>query len=192
MKILDFFSNRSQMDGVDQFQLFLDKSSNALMFFNADLEINKVSQSAVKLFREHWQVFQKTAPDFDLLQPMGARLDNFIAIPETVFSELRQLKSWANFVSLGEEKLHVSLLPLADKQGMFKGGVFEFWHATDYLKLEEASVRAKSILQHLITPVMTCDVNRVITSVNPSLIYLLNSYKAELQKAFPVLIRNAG
>jgi methyl-accepting chemotaxis protein len=86
---------------------------------------------------------------------------------------------------LGEEKFHVSLLPLVDEQGIFKSGVFEFWCATDHLKLEAEADRSKSVLHHMVTPVMTCDFERRITSANPSLIKMLNRNKAELQKVFP-------
>jgi hypothetical protein len=35
MRAFDFFSNRSQQDEIAQFQLFLEKTGNGVMFFNA-------------------------------------------------------------------------------------------------------------------------------------------------------------
>lgn len=186
MRAFNLFPNRSQQDEIAKFQLLLEKPGNGVMFFNANLVVSRVSQPATELFRQHRQVFEKVMPDFDIQHLVGTSLHNFTAIPVNVFSELRkQHKSWSNIISLGEEKFHVSLLPLIDEQGVFKGGVFEFQCATDHLKLEAEADRSKSVLHHMVMPVMTCDFERRITSANPSLINLLNRYKTELQKAFP-------
>ncbi|MDO9104779.1 MAG: methyl-accepting chemotaxis protein [Methylovulum sp.] len=185
MKLLDFFTHRNRQDEIARLQLFLEKNSHGVMFFDARLNISSANSSAVKLFRQHRLAVEQVMLDFDTQNLVGASLVNFTAIPTQVFSELRkQHKSWTSTLSLGEEKFHVSLLPLADDRGIFKGGVFELCCTTEHLKLETDADRSRSVLQNMAMPVMTCDLDRRITSVNPSLIKLLSQYKAELQKAF--------
>ncbi|WP_371744865.1 methyl-accepting chemotaxis protein [Methylobacter sp. S3L5C] len=186
MKVIDYLFNRNQQHENTQFQLFFEKTSNGLIFFNANLVISKVSLSAAKLFQQHQQVFEKLMPDFNIQHLVDTRIDSFTTIPAQVFLELyKEHKSWAKMMSLGEETFHVSLLPFVNEYGIFKGGVLEFWYATEYLKLEVEADRSKSVLHNMVTPVMTCDLERRITSTNPSLIKLLNQYKTELQKVFP-------
>jgi len=186
MNVIDRFFNRNHQDEVAQFQRFLEKTANGIVFFDANLVVSRVSQSADKLFSQHQQVFETAMPDFDAQHSIGISITDFTAIPNQVFSDLcKQHKSWSKMVSLDKEIFHVSLLPFIDNEGVFNGGVLEFWYATDYMKLEAESNRAKSVLQQMATPMMTCDFERRITSVNPSLSNLLNGHKAELQKAFP-------
>ncbi len=186
MSLFDYGFNRGQKNEMAQFQQFFEKTGNGVMFFDAQLVISKVSPSAAKLFRQHQSIFEKLLPDFDTQHLVGANLNSFTAIPNQVFSALRkQHKDWSAMVALGEEHFHVSLLALVNQQGEFTGGVFEFWYATGYLKLETEADRSKSVLQHMVMPLMTCDVERRITSANPSLLKLLNQYKPGLQKVFP-------
>ncbi len=186
MNVIDRFFNRNHQDEVAQFQRFLEKTANGIIFFNANMVVSRVSQSADKLFSQHQQVFETAMPDFDAQHSVGISITDFTAIPNQVFSDLcKRHKSWSKMVSLDKEIFHVSLLPFVDNEGVFNGGVLEFWYATDYMKQEAESDRAQSVLQHMATPVMTCDSERRITSVNPSLINLLNGHKAELQKVFP-------
>lgn len=147
MRVFDFFSNRNLQDEVAKLQLLLEKPGNGVMFFNANLMVSRVNQSAAELFRQHRQVFEQVMPDFDSQHLVGTSLDNFTAIPAHVFSDLRkQHKSWSNIMSLGEEKFHVSLLPLIDEQGIFKGGIFEFYCVTEQLKQDAEADRSKSVL----------------------------------------------
>jgi len=186
MNVIDRLFNRNHQDEVAQFQRFLEKTANGIIFFNANMVVSRVSQSADKLFSQHQQVFETAMPDFDAQHSVGISITDFTAIPNQVFSDLcKRHKSWSKMVSLDKEIFHVSLLPFVDNEGVFNGGVLEFWYATDYMKQEAESDRAQSVLQHMATPVMTCDSERRITSVNPSLINLLNGHKAELQKVFP-------
>jgi len=186
MNVIDRLFNRNHQDEVAQFQRFLEKTANGIIFFNANMVVSRVSQSADKLFSQHQQVFETAMPDFDAQHSVGISITDFTAIPNQVFSDLcKRHKSWSKMVSLDKEIFHVSLLPFVDNEGVFNGGVLEFWYATDYMKLEAESDRAQSVLQHMATPVMTCDSERRITSVNPSLSSLLNGHKAELQKVFP-------
>ncbi|MGZ4957587.1 MAG: PAS domain-containing protein, partial [Methylobacter sp.] len=186
MNVIDHLFNRSQQDETAKFQLMLEKNGNGFMFFNANLVVSKVSQSADKLFSQHRQIFEKIMPNVDIQHLAGTSINNFTVIPDQVFTDLsKEHKSWSNIISLEDEKFQVSLSPLVDKQGVFKGGIFEFQCVTDHLKQEAEADRFKSVLQNMVTPVMTCDFDRRITSANPSLIKLLNQYKTELQKVFP-------
>ncbi|MGZ5536682.1 MAG: hypothetical protein ACXWFP_19285, partial [Methylobacter sp.] len=186
MNVIDHFFNRSRQDEIAKFQLMLEKNGNGFMFFNANLVISRVSQSADKLFSQHRQVLEKMMPNVNVQHLVGTSISNFTVIPDQVFTELgKQHKSWSNIILLGEESFQISLSPFVDKQGAFKGGIFEFQCVTNHLKQEAEADRSKSVLQHMVTPVMTCDFDRRITSANPALIKLLNQYKTGLQKAFP-------
>ena len=186
MSLFDYCFNRGQKNEKVQFQLFLEKTSNGILFFDAKMVITKASSSANTLLKANQSVFEQVMPNFDALHPVGTSIENFSVIPNRVFSDLRkQHKAWTKMMAVGEEIFHGSLLPFVDQQGIFQGGLFEFWYATEYSKLEVEADRAKSVLQHMVTPVMTCDFERKITSANPSLIKLLNQYKSELQKVFP-------
>ncbi|MEY3289234.1 MAG: hypothetical protein RLZZ419_1476 [Pseudomonadota bacterium] len=186
MKVIDYLFNCNQQDENAKFQLLLEKSGIGIIFFDTRLLISKVNLSAIKLVRQNQQIFEKIMPEFDIEHLVGTHLKAFTAIPDQVFSELRkQHKGWSNIILIGEESFQVSLLPLIDQKGIFNGGVFEFSCVTDQLKQEVEADRSRSVLHNMVTPVMTCDLERRITSTNPSLITLLNQYKGELQKVFP-------
>ncbi|WP_262964630.1 methyl-accepting chemotaxis protein [Methylobacter psychrophilus] len=188
MTVIDYFFNRNQQDELAKLQLLLEKPGIGVIFFDANLVISKISRSTAKLLREKQPVFEKIMPEFDIQRLVGTHLEKFTAIPDQVFSLLRkQHKGWSDIISIGEENFQVSLLPLIDQKGIFNGGVFEFSCVTDQLKQEAEADRSKSVLHNMVTPVMTCDSERRITSTNPSLIKLLNQYKTELQKVFPGL-----
>ncbi|MFA5984701.1 MAG: methyl-accepting chemotaxis protein [Methylococcaceae bacterium] len=186
MKLLELFSSAGLSGGNDPLQLFLDKTTNSMLFFNAEFVVTKASKSAVKLFDEDSKAFQKALPDFNMQNLVGNNINNFTVVPAKAFADLKQsLKKWSDFVVLGDEKLNVSLLPLVDGKGQFNGGVFECWHATDYLNNEHESNTLKSVFEQMVTSVMICDENRIITKVNPSLVKQLSRYKTELQTLFP-------
>ena len=185
MKVIDYFFNRTQQDEVAKLQLLLEKPGTGVMLFNAQFVISKANTSAIKLFRQHQQIIEKAMPNFNMQQLLGSSLDDFSAIPDHVFSDLRkQHKNWSNIILLGEDKFKVSLLPLVNKRSIFKGGVFELSCITDQFKQEEEADRSKSILHHMVTPVMTCDINRRISSLNPALLTVLNRNRTQLQKVF--------
>ncbi len=186
MSVFNLFSNRNQKDELAQFGLLIEKSGNGVLFFDANLVISKASLSATKLLRQHQAVFEKVMPNFDIQHLVGASLDSFTVIPGPIFSELRkQHKSWSAIIPVGEENFQLTLTPFVDLHEVFKGGIFEFSYVTEQLKQDAETDRALSVLQQMVTPVMTCDFERRITSANPSLIKLLNQYKSELQKVFP-------
>jgi len=102
MNVIDRLFNRNHQDEVAQFQRFLEKTANGIIFFNANMVVSRVSQSADKLFSQHQQVFETAMPDFDAQHSVGISITDFTAIPNQVFSDLcKRHKSWSKNGILG-------------------------------------------------------------------------------------------
>ncbi|AEG02331.1 methyl-accepting chemotaxis protein [Methylomonas methanica] len=185
MSVLNLFAKRELVAAAENFQSFLDNSSNGVIFFDKDLVATHVSKMAVQLFNEHRQAFMETVPEFNLAKIEGVRLSSMTLIPSQVIEGLRNNKNWARMLSLGCEKFHFTLTPFKDKANVFTGAMLEFWWATEYQKMEAESARSSSIVREMTVPVMTCDENRNITSLNPAVFELLTRHKPALAKIFP-------
>ncbi|WP_446812209.1 methyl-accepting chemotaxis protein (plasmid) [Methylomonas sp. 2BW1-5-20] len=185
MSILNLFTNRETAAAAENFLSFLDNSSNGVIFFDQKLMATHASKTAKQLFREHRQAFEATVPKFDIANIAGVHLSTLNLIPQQVLEGLRDNKSWTRMLTLGTDKFHFTLTPFTDKNQAFTGAMLEFWWATDYQKLEEESVRSSSIVREMSIPIMTCDLNRVVTSLNPAVLALLTKHQSGLQQAFP-------
>lgn len=185
MSVLNLFAKRELVAAAENFQSFLDNSSNGVIFFDQNLIATHVSKMAVQLFNEHRQAFMETVPEFNIANIEGVRLSSMTLIPSQVIEGLRNNKSWTRMLSLGREKFHFTLTPFKDKANVFTGAMLEFWWATEYQKMEAESARSSSIVREMTVPVMTCDENRNITSLNPAVFELLTRHKPSLAKIFP-------
>jgi methyl-accepting chemotaxis protein len=185
MSILNLFTNHAQSVAAENYQHFLDTSSNGVVFFDQHLLITHASKTAKRLFSEYRKVFAEVAPLFDITKIEDSSLTNLEFIPPSVLDGLHNDKSWSKMLSIGAEKFHFSLTPFVEKQTSFKGAMLEFWWASEYQKLEEEASRNTAVFKGMTIPVMTCDENRVITSMNTAVIALLSKYKTDLQKFFP-------
>ncbi|MGZ4959225.1 MAG: methyl-accepting chemotaxis protein [Methylomonas sp.] len=185
MSVLNLFANREMAASAEKFHSFLDNSSNGVIFFDQDLMATHASKTAIKLFREHKAAFESTVPRFDLSNLSNLSLKALNLLPAQVFDDLRNQKGWSRILTLDKERFHFTLTPFAGGRGEFRGAMLEFWWATEFQKLEEESTRSVSIVREMSVAVMTCDVNRVITSLNPSLTQLMHCHKEALQKVFP-------
>lgn len=186
MSVFNLFSNRNLTASAENFQAFLDNSANGVIFFDRNLVATHTSKTATKLFAEHRNAFKDAVPRFDIANlDTGVNLSAFELIPQQVLDGLRNHKSWARMLTLGTEKFHFTLTPFSGKAGNFSGAMMEFWWGTEYQKMEAESARSTSIVREITTPVMTCDMNRVITSLNPSVTQLLAHHKQSLQKFSP-------
>ncbi|MGZ4999289.1 MAG: methyl-accepting chemotaxis protein [Methylomonas sp.] len=185
MSVLNLFANREMAASAEKFHSFLDNSSNGVIFFDQDLMATHASKTAIKLFREHKAAFESTVPRFDLSNLSNLSLKALNLLPAQVFDDLRNQKGWSRILTLDKERFHFTLTPFAGGRGEFRGVMLEFWWATEFQKLEEESTRSVSIVREMSVAVMTCDVNRVITSLNQSLTQLMHCHKEALQKVFP-------
>ena len=185
MSILNLFANSKVQAAADKFQSFLDHSSNGVVFYDQHLEATHASQTAVQLFEKFRSAFAADAPGVDLTRIAGCKLSAFSLIPQAVLDALASNKGWTRMLTFGAEKFHFTLTPFLDKQNHFDGCMLEFWWATEYQKMEVESQRSASVLREMSIPIITCDNNRVITSLNPSVFNLLSKHKPGLQKVFP-------
>ena len=183
MNILTLFTNPELASAAEKFQSFLDNSSNGVIFFDQQLQATHASKAAIRLFEAHRSVFEEAAPGFDISDIAGIKLSAFSLIPQHVSDGLRNNKSWSRMLSLGTEKFHFTLTPFADKQHGFKGAMLEFWWATEYQKMEEESARSTSVVREMSIPIITCDINRIITSLNPA-VYTLLTRHSRFTKSF--------
>ncbi|MBS4050147.1 MAG: PAS domain-containing protein [Methylomonas sp.] len=185
MSVLNLFAKRELVAAAEKFQSFLDNSSNGVIFFDQNLIATHASKMAVRLFNDHKQAFVETVPEFNIAKIDGVRLSSMTLISHQALEGLRNKKSWTRMLVLGNEKFHFTLTPFTDSADVFSGAMLEFWWATEYQRMEEESARSISILREMSTAVMTCDVNRVITYLNPSVAQLLANHKEALQQVFP-------
>ncbi|MCQ8126915.1 methyl-accepting chemotaxis protein [Methylomonas rivi] len=185
MSVLNLFAKRELVAAAEKFQSFLDNSSNGVIFFDQNLIATHASKMAVRLFNDHKQAFVETVPEFNIAKIDGVRLSSMTLISHQALEGLRNKKSWTRMLVLGNEKFHFTLTPFTDSEDVFSGAMLEFWWATEYQKMEEESARSSSIVREMTVPVMTCDENRTITSLNPAVFQLLARHKPALEKIFP-------
>ena len=185
MSVFNFFTNREPSVTAANFQSFLDNTSNGVILIDQNLMASHASKTAIKLFDEYRQAFELAVPEFDISNIVGVNLRNFDLIPKSAINGLRNNQGWARMLDLDTEKFHFTLTPLLDRQQDFKGAILEFWWATEFQKLQDEAVRSDSIVKEMTIPLITCDINRVITSLNPAVLTLFNNYKSEFQKVYP-------
>ncbi|WP_347986755.1 methyl-accepting chemotaxis protein [Methylomonas sp. AM2-LC] len=185
MSLLNLFNIKDAASAANKFQSFLDNSSNGIIFFDEHLNASHASKTAIKLYTEHKQTFQATAPAFNIANIAGVNLSAFNLIPQQAIDDLPRKKSWARMLKMEAEQVHFTLTPFVDDNKGLSGAMLEFWWATDYQKMEIESSRSATIVQTTTLPILTCDVNRFITSVNPAALALLKGYTKELKQLFP-------
>ena len=185
MSLFKLFTNPELISAAANFNAFLDNTGNGIIFFDQNLQASHASKTAVRLYEEHQAEFMAVAPAFNIKNIAGVRLEAFKLIPEKAIEDLAKNKKWLKMLSLGDEKCHVTLTPLFDNLKNFKGAMMEFWWATEYQELEEISSIRSSIVREISVPIITCDINRIIKTINPAAVNLLSQYKSEMAKLFP-------
>jgi methyl-accepting chemotaxis protein len=185
MRFLDLFNRGNRAGAAEKFQSFLDSSSNGVIFFDQNLQATHASKTALRLFNDYQWAFASAVPEFNIAQLRSLNLKAFNLIPPPVLEGLRNQKSWSRMLTMDTEKFHFTLTPLANVQGAFTGTMLEFWWATEYQKMEEETARSTSIVREMTVPIMTCDSNGIITSLNPAVLALLTQHQPELHQVFP-------
>ncbi|MGD0958199.1 MAG: methyl-accepting chemotaxis protein [Methylomonas sp.] len=185
MSVLALFTNKNHAAAAETLQAFMNNANYATIFFNRDLTATYASKAAKRLLIEHRQSFASAAPNFEPDQLIGKTINALGFIPKSGLNELQNSRAWSETLALGQEQFHFVLTPFADNQNDFSGAMLEINWVTELKKTEQEALRAISLVKGVTTPLVTCDLNRLVTSVNPAAQELLMRNKTALQQVFP-------
>ncbi len=130
------------------FKIIVDRANTAIMKLNTDLVIDYANNASKELLEKHQREIRKVYPEFDLEELVGTSLDSIQKIPQEILNTLREPKrsQIADFIDVGNEKMHVTLYPIINSDGTDHGSVIEWWYATDYLSGIKHEKKIKTLI----------------------------------------------
>jgi len=132
----------------ETFQIIVDRASTAIMILDTDLVINYANKTSIEFLEKYQREIRKVYPEFDLKVLVGTSLDSIQKIPHEILSKLKDPKrsQIADFIDVGNEKMHVTIYPIISSDGTDHGSAIEWWYATDYLSGIEHEKKTKELI----------------------------------------------
>ncbi len=169
-----------------------DSAKTPVMMIDRDLVITYANDSTMKILRDNEETLRSLYPGFDPEKTIGTCIDTFHKNPA------HQRKLLGNPDNLPyETDIHVGPLIFGirvaaqfDSEGDYVGNILEWQDMTQIRASEKDVARLQSAVDGAKTNIMICDLDLMITYVNPAVIEMLNKRIDFLKSRFPGLDPN--
>jgi len=164
-------------------------SLTATMMIDRDFKITYVNEATIKMLEPHVDVMRTVFPGFDIVNLVGANIDQFHRNP----AHQRQLLSnpanlpYTTDINVGPLVFQLNVTASISEQGDYIGNTLEWHNVTETRTRERDVARLQSAVDSATTNLMMCDADLNITYANPAVIEMLRQRETELRKIWPSL-----
>jgi len=183
----DEMANKELEQQLNLMRSAVDGSNTALMMCDKDLVITYANPAVIALLDNRLTELRQVFPRLDLSKVIGTCIDDFHKDPSLqrgILSDLKNLP-YNNQIQLLDIHFDLTATGLLDADGNYAGNMVEWKDITTEKEKELDVARLQSAVDGSSTALMMCDMDRVITYANPSVVKMLQNREAELLKAFP-------
>ncbi len=188
----DEMANKELEQQLNIMQSAVDGSSTALMMCDKDRIITYANPAVMSLLENRLTELHQVFPSLDLSKLLGTCIDDFHKDPSLqkgILSDLKNLP-YNNQIQLLDIHFDLTATALLDGDGNYAGNMVEWKDITSEKAKETEVARLQSAVEGSSTALMMCDMDRVITYCNPSVVKLLENRLTQLRQIFPALDLN--
>jgi methyl-accepting chemotaxis protein len=165
-------------------QSSIEGSAVAIMMVDRELIITYANPATRELLRKNTVAFRAAYPSFDPNKLIGSCIDVFQKNPEEqrrLLADPRNLPHTA-IMQISNLTFEINISAMLDGNGEYIGSTLEWKDVTELRAKSIQVARLTSQIEGSATNIMICDLDRVITYVNPSLIAMLRQYEQRMRK----------